>query len=158
MDFEAYGLVLAAHSTLRWVVLVAGLVAAVASWAARFGVKSWTDTTTSAGRVFAVAMDLQLVVGLVLYVVLSPTVAAGLGDMSGAMGDAQHRFWMVEHPAAMILALVLAHVGAAKSRRAVRAEDGPGPSAWYFTLALLLVVAVLPWPFLTYGRPLMPSW
>jgi len=158
MDFEAYGLVLGIHSTLRWVVLGAGLLAAAAAWASRFGSKSWTDTTTAAGRAFAVAMDLQLVVGLLLYVVLSPTVAAGLGDMSGAMGDAQHRFWMVEHPAAMILALVLAHIGAAKSRRAVRAEGGAGPSAWYFTLAFLLVVAVLPWPFLDHGRPLLPSW
>jgi uncharacterized Tic20 family protein len=158
MDFEAYGLLLAIHSTLRWVALAGGLVAAAAAWAARFGARSWTDTTTAAGRAFAVTMDLQLVVGLVLYVVLSPTVAAGLGDMSGAMGDAQHRFWIVEHPAAMVLALVLAHVGAAKSRRAVRTEDGPGPSAWYFTIAFLLVVAVLPWPFLDHGRPLLPSW
>jgi uncharacterized Tic20 family protein len=158
MDFEAYGLVLAIHSTLRWVVLGAGLLAAAAAWASRFGSKSWTDTTAGAGRAFAVAMDLQLVVGLLLYVVLSPTVAGRLGDLSGAMGDAQHRFWMVEHPAAMIVALVLAHIGVAKSRRAVRAGDGPGPSAWYFTLAFLLVVAVLPWPFLEYGRPLLPSW
>jgi uncharacterized Tic20 family protein len=115
MDFEAYGLVLAIHSTLRWVVLVGGLVAAAAAWAARFGARSWTDTTTAAGRAFAVAMDLQFVVGLVLYVVLSPTVAAGLRNMSGAMGDAHHRFWMLEHPAAMILALVLAHIGVAQN-------------------------------------------
>jgi hypothetical protein len=158
MDFEAYGLVLAIHSTLRWVALAAGVVATAAAWGSRLGSSSWADTTSGAGRAFAVAMDLQLVVGLVLYVVLSPSVAAGLGNMSGAMADSQHRFWMIEHPAAMILALVLAHVGAAKSRRAVRTEDGTDPSAWYFTLALLLVVAVLPWPFFDYGRPLLPNW
>ena len=157
MDFEAYGLVLAIHSTLRWAVLGAGLVATAAAWADRFGSKSWTDTTAAAGRAFAVAMDLQFVVGLVLYLVLSPTVAAGLGNVSGAMNDAQHRFWMVEHPAAMIVALVLAHIGVAKSRRAA-SSDGHRSSAWYFTLAFLLVAAALPWPFRDYGRPLMPSW
>jgi uncharacterized Tic20 family protein len=157
MDFEAYGLVLAMHSTLRWVVLGTGLLATAAAWAGRFGSKSWIDTALSAGRAFAIAMDVQLVVGLVLYLVLSPTVAAGLGNMSGAMGDAHHRFWMVEHPAAMILALALAHVGVAKNRRAARSDE-PGPAAWQFTLAFLLVVAVLPWPFLDHGRPLMPSW
>ena len=99
----------------------------------------------------------QLVVGLVLYLALSPTVASGLGNMSGAMADSSHRFWMVEHPAAMIAALVLAHIGVAKTRHKA-GEAGRGRSAWYFTLAFLLVVAVLPWPFLHYGRPLMPSW
>ena len=157
MDFEAYGLVLAIHSTLRWVVLGAGLLASAAAWAGRLGSRSWTDTATGAGRAFAVAMDLQLAVGLVLYVALSPTVVSGLRNVSGAMADAQHRFWMVEHPAAMILALVLAHVGVAKSRRRA-GGDGHRQAAWFFTVAFLLVAAVVPWPFLDYGRPLLPSW
>ena len=157
MDFEAYGVVLGLHSTLRWVAVGAGVVAAAAAWAARLGARSWTDTTLAAGRTFAVTMDLQAVVGLVLYLALSPTVASGLGNVSGAMSDASHRFWMLEHPAAMIAALVLAHVGVAKARRA-RPSDGSGPAAWYFTLAIVFVLAVLPWPFLDYGRPLLPSW
>jgi hypothetical protein len=73
------------------------------------------------------------------------------------MADSQHRFWMLEHPAAMIAALVLAHVGVAKSTRRA-GTDGHRQAAWYFTIAFLLVVAVLPWPFLDHGRPLMPSW
>lgn len=157
MDFEAYGLVLGLHSTLRWVAVGAGVAAAAAAWAARLGSRSWTDTTLAMGRTFAVTMDLQLVVGLILYLALSPTVASGLSNVSGAMSDTQHRFWMLEHPAAMVAALVLAHVGVAKARRA-RSSDGPGPAAWYFTLAIVLVLAVLPWPFLDYGRPLLPSW
>lgn len=157
MDFEAYGLVLAIHSTLRWVVLLAGLVASASAWAGRLGSTSWTDSTTGTGRIFAVAMDLQLAVGLVLYLALSPTVASGLSNASAAMGDAQHRFWMVEHPAAMILALVLAHIGVAKSRRR-SATDEPRTPAWHFTIAVLIVAAMVPWPFLDYGRPLLPSW
>jgi len=157
MDFEAYGLVLAIHSTLRWAALAAGLVAVGAAWVGRVAGSSWADTTSGAGRVFAVAMDIQLVAGLVLYLALSPTVSAGLGNLSGAMADSQHRFWMLEHPAAMIAALVLAHVGVAKSTRRA-GTDGHRQAAWYFTIAFLLVVAVLPWPFLDHGRPLMPSW
>ena len=157
MDFEAYGLVLGLHSTLRWVVVGTGVAAAAAAWAARLGSRSWTDTTLAMGRTFAVTMDLQLVVGLILYLALSPTVASGLSNVSGAMSDAQHRFWMLEHPAAMIAALVFAHVGVAKSTRRA-GTDGHRQAAWYFTIAFLLVVAVLPWPFLDHGRPLMPSW
>lgn len=157
MDFEAYGLVLGLHSTLRWVVVGAGILAAAAAWAARLGSKPWSETTLAIGRSFAVAMDLQAAIGVILYLALSPTVAASLRDISGAMGDAQHRFWMLEHPAATMAALVLAHIGVVKARRA-RPSDEPGPAAWYFTLAILLVLAVLPWPFLDHGRPLLPSW
>lgn len=157
MDFEAYGVALALHSTLRWVAVAAGLLAATSAWAARLGSRSSSDTTLAAGRAFAVTLDLQLVIGLILYLALSPTVASGLSNVSAAMSDAQHRFWMIEHPVAMVVALVLAHIGVARARR-VRSNDEPGPSAWYFTLAILLVLAVLPWPFLDYGRPLMPSW
>jgi uncharacterized Tic20 family protein len=157
MDFEAYRLVLAMHSTLRWVAIGVGLVAALAAWARRLGSESLTDTAATAGRAFAVTLDLQLVVGLVLYLVLSPTVAAGLGNVSAAMGDDHHRFWMLEHPAAMILALVLAHIGVAKDRLATR-SDGLGPGAWYFTVAIVLIVSMVPWPFLDHGRPLLPSW
>jgi uncharacterized Tic20 family protein len=156
MDFGSYGQVLAVHSTLRWVVLAAGFVATAASWAGRLGSKSWVDTTAGAGRVFAVAMDLQLVAGLVLYLVLSPAVTAGLANIGAAMEDRHQRFWMAEHPAAMILALVLAHIGALKSRQAAGA--GHRQASWYFTLAFLLIVAALPWPFRDYGRPLMPNW
>jgi len=53
MDFEAYGLVLAIHSTLRWVAIGAGVVAAAAAWAGRLGSSSWADTTSGAGRAFA---------------------------------------------------------------------------------------------------------
>jgi hypothetical protein len=157
MDFGSYGLVLAIHSALRWIVLTAGVIATLASWAGRVGSKSWTDTTAAAGRAFAVSMDLQLVVGLVLYLVLSPTVASGRANLAAAMDDNQQRFWMIEHPAAMIAALVLAHVGVLRSMRVARTDDHRQPT-WHFTLALLLVLAALPWPFLEYGRPLLPSW
>ena len=133
MDFEAYGLVLAIHSTLRWVALGAGVVAAAAAWGARLGSSSWADTTSGAGRAFAITMDLQLVVGLVLYLALSPTVASGLGNMSGAMADSQHRFWMVEHPVAMIVALswrTSASRRAGTDRARKGAASRPGTSHW----------------------------
>jgi uncharacterized Tic20 family protein len=157
MDFGNYGFVLGVHSTLRWLVVVAGLVATVAAWSGRLGSRSWADSTTAAGRVFALAMDLQFVVGAVLYTALSPAVAASMRNAANAMQDAQQRFWMVEHPAAMILALVFAHVGVIKAKRPA-GSDAHRQAARYFTLALLLVLAALPWPFLTHGRPLLPSW
>jgi hypothetical protein len=68
--------VLAVHSTLRWLVVVAGLLATVAAWAGRLGRRSWTRADSLAARRFVIGMDIQVVVGVILYGVFSPAVAS----------------------------------------------------------------------------------
>ncbi|MBY5161118.1 hypothetical protein [Salsipaludibacter albus] len=119
--------VLAAHSGLRWLVL-AGLVAVIA-WAFtgdRSGVPTWVRVV---GGIFA----LQVVLGLVLYV--------------ADQGWEQGPFLAMWHPVAMIAALGVFQVGTARAGRG----EGPPRVLGLFTLvALVLVLAGIPW-----FRPLM---
>ncbi len=157
MDVGSYGLVLAAHSILRWLIVAAGIVAAARAWSGRLGRRSWTPTDSLAARVFVIGMDIQLVVGVVLYGVFSPAVASAMSNTAVAMQNRGLRFWMLEHPLAMIVALALAHVGWLKAKRTA----GLGAhrhAALYFTLAVLILLAAMPWPFFSYGRPILPSW
>ena len=140
-----YPTILTLHSWLRWLVILAGLWAVASAAARRAGDRD------RAGRVFTGGLDLQFVLGVLLFVALSPITRAALGDMGGAMKNRVWRFWTVEHPALMILALVFAHVGRMVSRRS---GTGKGPLLWY-ALALLAVLAATPWPFLAHGRPLL---
>jgi len=157
MDTGGYGFVLAAHSTLRWLILAAGIVATVRAWSGRLGRRSWTRTDSLAARVFVMGMDIQLVVGVLLYGVFSPVVAAAMSRAAIAMQNRGLRFWMVEHPLAMIVALALAHVGWLKAKRTT-GPDAHRQASLYFTLAVLIVLASIPWPFFSYGRALLPSW
>jgi hypothetical protein len=132
------------HSGLRWVVLVAAVVAVV---------RAWRDGASGrAGLVLTIALDTQVLVGLVMYGLTSPIVRAGLANMSGAMKDRVMRFFVIEHAFAMIVALVLVHVARVAERR------GKGRrAAILLTVAAVVMVVGVPWPFMPYGRPLIPG-
>ena len=71
-----YGTVLLLHSLLRWAVLLTGLLAAVRAiwgWRSR---RPWTLPDERAGLWFTISLDLQFLLGLLLYVALSPITVA----------------------------------------------------------------------------------
>jgi hypothetical protein len=142
-----YPIVLTAHSFLRWVVI---LVGAWAVWSVlpanrRYGRRP----SPVPGLLFSMLLDVQMLAGLLLYGVLSPITTAAMQNMAETMRNAGWRFWAVEHPAMMILAVVFAHLG--RPRRGTR-EASPRAVVW-FGLALLAILLATPWPFMPQGRP-----
>jgi len=152
-----YPAVLMIHSLLRWLVVVVAVVAAGKALAGWFGKQPFTKLDDRLGLIFTGTMDVQLLVGLILYVFLSPLTQAAFQDPGAAMRDGTLRFFAVEHLAVMVAAVVLAHVGRAMSRRAPEAGKHRRAALWY-GLALLLILVSIPWPFYSYGRPLNPFW
>jgi mono/diheme cytochrome c family protein len=152
---SAYGIELALHSLVRWAVL-AGLVAVVARSAMGWAkARPWNRVDERAHVALVAAADLQLALGLWLYLVASPITSAFLANPGASMRVPSLRFFGVDHPTAMIFAIAALHVGRVRSRRA-----GSDPvrhrSVFRWTLAaLLLVLAGVPWPFLRVGRPLL---
>jgi hypothetical protein len=138
-----YGIVLIIHSWLRWAVLAAGLAAV-----ARGGAQG-----SSTGRWFVILLDVQMLLGLLLYFVLSPFTTAALGDFGAAMKTPQLRFFAVEHVFGMVIAITLAHIGAAKIKKAP-AERRDRLAMIFFGLALVAILASIPWPGMPAGRPL----
>lgn len=150
-----YETVLTVHSLLRWVVLLAALVAlarAVSGWTGR---RAWTTADERAGKRFTIAFDIQFLIGLILYVALSPWTAAAFRDFGAAMGDSVARFWAVEHLFGMFVALALAHIGRARARRASDGVAKHRTSAIFYGLSLVVMLITIPWPFMAAGRPLL---
>jgi len=154
-----YNLVLTAHSWLRWAALLAGIVATLMVLMNRPGPARGTsagvrDGADRWGLFFMIALDLQMLLGLLLYFALSPTTRAIFDDFGGTMRDPAARFWAVEHVSMMLAAVILAHVGRVLARKA------PSPAARRtrllicFGLATIAVVAATPWPGMANGRPL----
>jgi hypothetical protein len=148
-----YTLMLAIHSWIRWAVLLFGMIAIARAIAGRSG-RPWTSADDRAGMLFITALDLQVLVGLLLYFALSPITLQGLRDMGGAMSNAGLRFWAVEHPVQMILGVVLAHIGRARTRRTADDVKRHRAALIFFTLAVLVILLAIPWPGREMGRPL----
>ncbi len=138
-----YGIVLIIHSWLRWAVLAAGIAAA-----ARGGARD-----SSTGRWFTILLDVQVTLGLLLYFVLSPITGAALDDFGGAMKIPQLRFFAVEHVFGMVIGTALAHIGRARVRKAPSHRRGR-TAAIFYGLALIAILASIPWPGMPAGRPL----
>jgi hypothetical protein len=143
------------HSLNRWLVVILGLAALIRALNGWLGRKDWTPQDNRIGLFFTSVMDLQLLLGLVLYVFLSPFTQSAFGDFGGAMRDRILRFWSVEHITAMLLAVALVHVGRVLSRRAPAGLAKHRRAAIFFGLAMLVIFLAIPWPFLSYGRPLL---
>ena len=147
-----YGLVLALHSWIRWGAIIAGFGATLAAL---------TDTSTGensrAGRwglFLMMALDIQLLLGLLLYLVLSPFTAEARQNFALAMRRPQLRFWAVEHITTMIVAVVLAHVGRVLARTLKTPESRRMALLVCFGVATFAMLFGTPWPGLQNGRPL----
>lgn len=145
-----YSVTLILHNVLRWVVLLAGVIAAFRAVSGWLGARPWTRSSTGPGRVFTIAFDIQLVVGILLYAVLSPVTQQAFADMAAAMRVPEMRFFVAEHALLMVLALVCAHLGTATAPRGGTDAIRYRRAAMWYTASVLLVLAGMPW-----WRPLL---
>ncbi len=112
-----YGLMLALHSLARWAVLLVGVWAVIRAISGWLGRKPWGPDDDRAGSLFAMSVDLQFLLGLLLYLFFSPITRAAFSDFGLAMRTSALRFWAVEHVATMVLAVALVHIGRVRARR-----------------------------------------
>jgi hypothetical protein len=151
-----YVLAVLLHSVIRWVVIALGIVAVYRAVNGQSGRRPWTSSDANISLGFTAALDLQLLIGLLLFV-FSPITILGMHELDLAVKSPTLRFWTFEHPVLMVAAIVLAHVARIRIRRHAEPSRRHRTAAVFFGLALLLVLAGNPWPFLSYGRPLL-SW
>ena len=97
------------------------------------------------GIVFTSLMDLQLLTGLVLYFFLSPITKLAMSDFGAAMKDSGIRFYAVEHFAMMLIAVVLVHIGRAKSKKGKTDLAKFKTAIIFFLIAFVVILAAIPW-------------
>ncbi|MGC4082273.1 MAG: hypothetical protein QM736_09245 [Vicinamibacterales bacterium] len=132
------------HSWVRWAAIISGVLAVVTLYSA-----SANPRTNSWAKVFTIVLDVQFLLGLIL---LATTV--DFGQMGAIMKDSTARFYAVEHPTIMILALALAHMGRVFARKAPTPAAARSKALIFIGLATLLLLAGTPWPGTHDNRPL----
>ena len=148
-----------AHSFLRWVVLILGLLTIIKSFSGMSSKKAFTAADKKMPLFFMISMDIQLLLGLILYF----TGAWGLKNiqnmgMGEVMKDAASRFFAIEHTVGMLLAIIFAHIAYANAKKSI---DDTVKFKKIFVFSLLSLLAILisiPWPFReAIARPLFPG-
>jgi hypothetical protein len=148
-----YPTALMIHSWLRWAVLIALVLVVWRSWAGRrSGI--WSALDEQLHSALVIATDVQFLVGIWLYAGASPFASAFLADIGAGVKQRGLRFFGMEHVALMIAAVAFIHVGRARSKKT---SDGAlrhrRVFAWTL-VALVCVLAAIPWPFFPTPRPL----
>lgn len=146
-----YIFLLLLHSWLRWALIIVAIGATARALIGWLGGRAWTARDDQLSLMLTIAMDLQIFVGLLLYLGFSPLTQAAFQDFGAAMSNATLRFWAVEHIFGMVVALALTHVGRARARRATEAIARHRQAAVFFGLATLVLLVTVPWPFTAAG-------
>ena len=133
------------HNMFRWLVLIVIVLAVVFAFIGWFNKRDWNKIDNTTGLILTIFMDIQFLVGIVLYAFVSPLTKAAFADFGAAMKNADLRFYAVEHILLMIIALVLVHIGRIKTKKAVAPWKKHRVAAIYYGIALMLILAAIPW-------------
>jgi len=143
-----YAPVLFLHSWGRWIALVAAVGTVLAAIRRRDGAaERW-------GLIAMTALDVQMLLGLLLYFLVSPNMQEILAHFGDAMKDSASRFWAVEHITPMFAAVISAHVGRVLARNAKTPAAKRSRLLVAFGVAIVLMIVGMPWPGRPGGRPL----
>jgi hypothetical protein len=146
-----YAFILAVHNVLRWIALFLLFFSLVRAYWGWFGKREWTSTDRRAGTFYSISLDIQLLLGLILYFTLSPITRLAISDFGAAIANTDLRFFAFEH-FLMMVAVIFAHVGVATAKRTAEPVLKHRRSAIWFSLSLIAILLGMPW-----FRPLLPG-
>jgi hypothetical protein len=131
-----YEALLYSHSYVRYAVLILLVVVVITSFVGWLGKKHYTGTDNKLSLSLFIATHLQLLLGLILYVI-SPWV-----QFSGStMKDDTIRYWTVEHIFVMLIAVVLITIARISAKK-MPSSGAKHKRLFIFNLIALLLILV----------------
>lgn len=137
------------HSWLRWFILIAAIWTIVRAIGGLAGNKTYTAADNKSNLFFMIFMDLQFLIGLILYFTGGWAKNLTGGDMKQVMGNSAMRFFTVEHLVMMIIAWIIVHIGRSVVKKAQTDRKKHSKALVYFGVAFILIILAIPWPFRT---------
>lgn len=150
--------ILSLHSLVRWAILIFAIWTLVSAISGLTSKRPYTSGDNKSNLLFMIFMDVQLVLGLLLYFI-GPWFDV-LKNIGSHMKDSYMRFFGMEHFILMLIAWFLVHAGRTAVKKATVDRVKFKKQLIYFGIAVLLILAAIPWPFRTaVARPwFTPFW
>jgi len=147
------------HNLLRWIILVLLLLSILKSYTGMTSKKAFEASDKKIWLFTMIAAHITLLLGLYQwllgrYGIFSYVKPEGVSMMK----DPYLRFFQMEHPVSMILAILLITLGYGMAKKNVDDQIKYKKAFRYFVLALVLILAAVPWPFRELvARPWFPG-
>ena len=147
------------HNVMRWVILLLLVIAIIRGFVGMSANKPFTNGDKRVGLFLMISAHITLLIGLYQwlagrYGILTTSLPPG----TSLMKDAFYRFYWIEHPLGMLIAVALITIGRAQSKKNILDIVKHKRSFWYFLIALIVLLATVPWPFREIiGRPWFPG-
>ena len=144
------------HSVLRWIILLLLLLSIIQSFSGWKKHKELRDADARLWLFTMISAHLTLLIGLyLLFFGRFGVLSTGLPEGVHLMKDKFYRFFWVEHPVGMVLATTLITLARGVVKKQIQDPLKYKRAFWLFLLALIIILAVIPWPGMTVvGRPL----
>ena len=146
------------HNILRWVILICLLAAIFKSYSGWQSKKPFAASDRKLWLFTMITAHITLLLGI--YQWLFGRYGALVTDLpadESVMKSPFYRFFWIEHPTLMIIAIVLITLGRGMAKKPVTDTLKYKKAFWFFFIAFLVIIAAVPWPFREIGRPLLPG-
>lgn len=143
------------HNLLRWFILLFALWTIFKTMGGLGGGKQFTKADKRPAMLLMITADIQLLLGLILYVNNGWFKVLTGGSFMGAPAA---RFWAMEHMLGMLIGIILIHVGYSSVKKDIPDTAKFKKVFWCTLIALIVILITIPWPFREMvGRPLFPG-
>jgi hypothetical protein len=134
------------HKALFFVVMALGLIVIVRAAMGLSSKSEFTESDRKMGLFFLISNHTQLLIGLILYLFLSPFGLKAFQDFgSEVMKIAEYRKIAVEHISTNIIAIILITIGYSKNKRAFNDAAKHKNALIFYGLGLVLLLSRIPW-------------
>jgi len=147
------------HSLLRWIILIMLLVSIVKSYNGWKGKKAFTAGDRKTWLFTLIPAHITFVLGLYQWLAgRLGILKVDLPEGTSFMKDKVLRFYWLEHPLLMFIAISLITLGYGMSKKPVSDEVKFKKAFLFFLIALVVILLAVPWPFRDgVGRPWFPG-
>ncbi len=147
------------HSILRYLVLLFAVIVVLQSLMGMLGKKQFKKPNKMTALALMIVCDIQLLLGFAVYF-MNGWLDRVKGMSAITDPDAKHvtMFFGMEHSVTMLIVIVLIHIGYSNIKKNIDDDRKFKRLFWYTLIALILCIAMIPWPGKKYaGRPLIPA-
>ncbi len=141
------------HSANRYILLALLLIVIISSLMKWKGNKMYSKQDDKLNLLTFIFTHIQLLIGLGLYF-MSSWVQFNENTMSNAL----LRFFTVEHLIGMLIAIALITIGRIKGKKITESARRHKMTFWYFFIALIIMIASIPWPFRSFAEAAGIGW